>query len=273
MTIVAWVALGALGGTETIEIDASEGELVHPRGSLMLGRAGTALAGPGPLLRASRRAARREARARALELRHFRRVDVALGAGAEPPPVPTRVDRAYQRSIAAWERALDRRGPGAPAAHLRLGRLLWDRGVDLDFASFQLEEALAEGVAPQDADEAWLILGELAFERADLDVAKQRYGEVIDAGGTKADYARYKRAWCAYNLGEGGAAAADALVLATTATDALAREARHDLVRFVVDQGDEAWDWLERACGGDQGCLGEASGQLQALRADLGMAP
>ncbi|MEZ4239417.1 MAG: tetratricopeptide repeat protein [Myxococcota bacterium] len=193
------------------------------------------------------------------------RLAVRWYAREVPGPRPPRVERAYGRAIRAWSRALERPGPGAELAHLRLGTLLWSER-DGEGAAEQLEEALLEGLAGDDAAKAQVVLGDLAFEAGDVAGAAPYYDEAVAAGGPMADYARYKRAWCAYDLDDVEAAAADAVVLAQ-GDGAIADEARRDLARFVAFTPDaDVAVWLGRACGADAACLDAGWADVGRLR-------
>ena len=82
-------------------------------------------------------------------------------------------------------------------------------------------------------------LADQAFAAGDLNTATALYPRAF-ADPAVGVYARYKRGWCAYNLGDGAQALADFLDVARTARDPLRTAALKDLVRAYADVGDVA---------------------------------
>ena len=171
---------------------------------------------------------------------------VACGAGAPAAQVP-----AAGSGPAAEQPAASDEQPTGGAAGLSGG----PSGGSVDRSVFVIDDALEDDrarpagrPAPPSPDAVLsevLELAERLFEEADVAQAARLYEQVAAApDNALAAYARYKLAWCRYNLQE-FAAALEALVqlrerLAAPATDperVLRREAGRDLPLFYVQVG------------------------------------
>ncbi|MBL8623254.1 MAG: hypothetical protein JNK64_18220 [Myxococcales bacterium] len=86
---------------------------------------------------------------------------------------------------------------------------------------------------------AIVALADLAFDDGDLAAATALYPRAF-ADPTVGAYARYKRGWCAFNLGDGAQALADFLDVARAGRDPLRTEALKDAVRVYAQIGDAA---------------------------------
>ncbi|MBK7078561.1 MAG: hypothetical protein IPH44_40480 [Myxococcales bacterium] len=86
---------------------------------------------------------------------------------------------------------------------------------------------------------AIVALADLAFNDGDLAAATALYPRAF-ADPMVGAYARYKRGWCAFNLGDGEQALADFLDVARAGRDPLRAEALKDAVRVYAQVGDAA---------------------------------
>lgn len=116
--------------------------------------------------------------------------------------------------------ALQRAGDRARA------RAAWQRLVQ--------EHPTSRFVAP-----AIVALADLAFDDGDLATASALYPRAFTDPSVGA-YARYKRGWCAFNLGDGAQALADFLDVARAGRAPLRAEALKDAVRVYAQIGDAA---------------------------------
>lgn len=163
----------------------------------------------------------------------------------------------------------------------------WPEFERADEASASLATALAELGRPDDAaaeltrlvrtwptsaqaPRAWLLLGEHWFDRDNPQKALVAYQHAASSADAEVrGYARYKLAWCWYNVGELDAAVATMTQVLDDRGD-LQDEALRDLVRFYADQGDV--DGAERVVArhGRPELLRDALGRLAATSAEQG---
>lgn len=155
----------------------------------------------------------------------------------------------FDRALALYGKLLDARPTHARADEATFFRaqLLIQR-ADLTRDEAPKEEATRELVRlvrtwPSSASvtDAYLLLGELYFERGEVMRALPAYQRAAaDASFAQRDFARYKLAWCQYNVGEyaeGFATLREVVLSPATSPRAvtLQDEAVRDLVRFAAD--------------------------------------
>ncbi len=126
-------------------------------------------------------------------------------------------------------------------------------GAARDEALRELTRLVRTWPSTEHTSDAFLLLGELYFDRGDVLKALPAYQRAAaDATFAQRDFARYKLAWCQYNVGEfaAGFATLREVILAPTPGTrvTLQEEAAKDLVRFAAEAGleDEAGDVFER---------------------------
>jgi hypothetical protein len=252
-----WAALPAIAQPRESHFDfggvALEGELQRPDGEMLLGapwrampadRAGDVLASVAAVLALADRHDLRGYRddERAISTRDPRvraRMEAAARSAHE------RARRLRSQAVSTLSGIVD---PPASAASPSVAKGLEWRGAlremlgDRDGALADARRIALECSGCPQAPRAWLTVGERAFENAMLDDALVAYGRVISA--TQADaalraYARYKMAWCEWNLGRFDAALVSFEHVMRDAAgqrtgEALRREAARDAVHLLA---------------------------------------
>lgn len=138
------------------------------------------------------------------------------------------------RDTPGWARA-DEASYGLAANLRTLGRA--------DEADAELRRLVKGYPQSERLPDAYLLIGELAFDKGELGQAVAAYTRAAAFPGfDKHDYAQYKLGWCQYNAGEIGEAVA---TLRKIARGPLADEVQKDLARFFADGDllDEAWSF------------------------------
>lgn len=251
-----WWVVGAWAGTVDFEVDAPiEGELLRPEAGWVLARAPL---GPAAAVRLEGRAVQALAAASEAELRGR--------DGAE----------LRARARALQEEALSVRlappGPRAAGDWVGVAQLLGDLRRDPE-ATAAWERALAAEPGGRWAATARLALADRAFDRADLVAAGEGYRHLL-ADPSLGPYAAYKLAWCEWNLGDLGGAAARFAALASGPPGPLATEARRDLARAAASLPDpRVLELVGRACATSAPCRDEVRGRVDEARREVGLPP
>ncbi|MCO4744214.1 MAG: hypothetical protein KC912_05460 [Proteobacteria bacterium] len=156
--------------------------------------------------------------------------------------------------------------PGLADDHAARALFLAARlGVELDLDPIpELDTCLELDPHGAYASQARVLLADTHFASMNLKKALPMYATVAAGEGRLASYARYRLAWCQYNLGDFESAVSQLEGL-WAGSGPLAQEARRDAVLFASALGvDEARSVLARSCGTDPACLAEGSRQIQA---------
>jgi hypothetical protein len=174
------------------------------------------------------------------------------------------------------EVADDRTVPPSPPVEHALSVLLFLWSDSGDAGALAIAERITRDAPGRPvAAEAWLFLGERAFEAGDLGAARAAYAAVNAIAGVEPRilcYAQYKLAWVLLNLSE-FEAAFDAFVdVARHGEGALVREARRDALSALLPLRRPGAEEVAaiRQLGGDQDDTIELVGRYEQLLRDVG---